>query len=134
MNLFVPKGTIHRDGEEKLQLESRSGIIQFEFVIDTIENWGARRFTPELLLETQRVAVNQIYRCAGHFRDGPVTLEGAVHKPPPHDEVPTLVDEMCAHVNDKWAAPPVHLASYLMWRMNWIHPFFGGNGRTARSI
>jgi len=21
-----------------------------------------------------------------------------------------------------------------MWRLNWIHPFFGGNGRTARSI
>ncbi|MBL8221394.1 MAG: Fic family protein, partial [Bryobacterales bacterium] len=21
----------------------------------------------------------------------------------------------------------------VMWRLNWIHPFFGGNGRTARS-
>jgi Fic family protein len=21
-----------------------------------------------------------------------------------------------------------------MWRANWIHPFFGGNGRTARAI
>ncbi len=21
-----------------------------------------------------------------------------------------------------------------MWRLNWIHPFFGGNGRTARAI
>jgi Fic family protein len=21
-----------------------------------------------------------------------------------------------------------------MWRMNWIHPFFGGNGRTSRAI
>ena len=21
-----------------------------------------------------------------------------------------------------------------MWRVNWIHPFFGGNGRTARVI
>jgi Fic family protein len=21
-----------------------------------------------------------------------------------------------------------------MWRMNWIHPFFGGNGRTARAV
>jgi Fic family protein len=21
-----------------------------------------------------------------------------------------------------------------MWRMNWIHPFFGGNGRSARAI
>jgi hypothetical protein len=21
-----------------------------------------------------------------------------------------------------------------MWSMNWIHPFFGGNGRTARAL
>jgi Fic family protein len=21
-----------------------------------------------------------------------------------------------------------------MWRMNWVHPFYGGNGRTARAI
>jgi Fic family protein len=21
-----------------------------------------------------------------------------------------------------------------MWRMNWIHPFYGGNGRTARAV
>jgi len=21
-----------------------------------------------------------------------------------------------------------------MWRVNWIHPFFGGNGRTARAL
>lgn len=21
-----------------------------------------------------------------------------------------------------------------MWRVNWIHPFFGGNGRTARAV
>lgn len=28
----------------------------------------------------------------------------------------------------------MHLASYLIWRINWIHPFFGGNGRTARAV
>jgi Fic family protein len=21
-----------------------------------------------------------------------------------------------------------------MWRLNWIHPFFGGNGRTSRAV
>jgi len=41
---------------------------------------------------------------------------------------------MCQYVNDNWASTPVHLAAYLMWRMNWIHPFFGGNGRTARAV
>ncbi len=40
---------------------------------------------------------------------------------------------MCEYVNGDSNATPVHLASYVMWRVNWIHPFFGGNGRTARA-
>ena len=30
--------------------------------------------------------------------------------------------------------PPIHLAAYTMWRVNWIHPFAGGNGRTSRAV
>ena len=26
----------------------------------------------------------------------------------------------------------LHLAAYTMWRLNWIHPFSDGNGRTSR--
>lgn len=87
---------------------------------------------PDLLRELQRLAVNQIYTCAGNFRDGPVRIQGVRHEPPPHDQVPGLVEEMCAYVN-AWDKSAIHLASYLMWRINWIHPFFGGNGRTARA-
>lgn len=28
----------------------------------------------------------------------------------------------------------MHLAAYVLWRMNWIHPFVDGNGRTARAV
>ena len=28
---------------------------------------------------------------------------------------------------------PIHLSAYVMWRINWIHPFTDGNGRTARA-
>jgi Fic family protein len=38
-------------------------------------------------------------------------------------------------VNDHWQeSTPIHLAAYLMWRLNWIHPFADGNGRTSRII
>jgi Fic family protein len=50
-------------------------------------------------------------------------------------DVAALVEEMCDYVNDAWSAStPLHLASYLMWRINWIHPFAGGNGRTSRAV
>jgi Fic family protein len=132
---FVPKGSCYRDLEDKRLVESRNGVIQAEFVLYTASNWRpGDRLTPELLRELQRLAVTQIYRCAGHFRDGPVSLQGARHAPPDHTEVPMLVDEMCAYVNTNWGKPPVHLCAYLMWRVNWIHPFFGGNGRTSRAV
>ncbi|MCX6590747.1 MAG: Fic family protein [Acidobacteria bacterium] len=134
-HLFVPSGILFQTFSEKCSLESRNGIIQARWVVDTIENWQSdSRLTPALLLEAQRLAVNQIYRCAGHFRNGPVRLAGAEHGPPEHEAVPLPVDEMCAYVQAHWDSNAVHLASYLMWRINWIHPFFGGNGRTSRAI
>lgn len=37
--------------------------------------------------------------------------------------------------NDKWdEKSPIHLAAYVMWRLNWIHPFTDGNGRTSRAV
>ena len=41
---------------------------------------------------------------------------------------------MCDYVESNWSRTAVHLASYIMWRLNWIHPFSGGNGRTSRAV
>ena len=48
--------------------------------------------------------------------------------------MPDLVAEMCGYVNENWHMSAIHLAAYLLWRMNWIHPFADGNGRTARVV
>jgi Fic family protein len=50
-------------------------------------------------------------------------------------EVPDLVAEMCQYVTDNWNDKnAIHLAAYILWRINWIHPFADGNGRTARVV
>jgi len=41
---------------------------------------------------------------------------------------------MCEYVEEHWDSTPVHLGAYLLWRLNWIHPFRDGNGRTSRAI
>lgn len=47
---------------------------------------------------------------------------------------------MCEYVNKNWSlsgddlSDGIHLASYLMWRLNWIDPFRDGNGRTSRAV
>lgn len=37
-------------------------------------------------------------------------------------------------VNRGWeSSDPVQLAAFVLWRLNHIHPFINGNGRTARA-
>jgi Fic family protein len=49
--------------------------------------------------------------------------------------VPELVEDMSDYVNGHWnESTPIHLAAYVMWRLNWIHPFADGNGRTSRVV
>jgi Fic family protein len=132
--LPVPKGTIYQTDEEKVRLESRNGAIQAAFVLHTANEWKkGTPVTPDILLELQRLAVNQIYRCAGHFRDGKVVVGTLV--PPDYSLVPGHVADMCGYINAHWQdRSAVHLSAYAMWRLNWIHPFYGGNGRTARAF
>ena len=49
--------------------------------------------------------------------------------------VPGEVEEMCDYVNENWeGTSPIHLGAYALWKLNWIHPFTDGNGRTARAL
>jgi fido (protein-threonine AMPylation protein) len=41
---------------------------------------------------------------------------------------------MCEYVNTHFNMSAIHLTAYVMWRHNWIHPFFGGNGRVSRAL
>jgi len=44
------------------------------------------------------------------------------------------MDEFISFVHENWLEmPSTELAGYALWRLNWIHPFIEGNGRTARS-
>jgi Fic family protein len=87
------------------------------------------------MLSLHREALAGISMFAGNFRPAGVAIEGSKHKPPGAHLVPELVEEMCDYVNDHWeSSSAIHLGAYLMWRLNWIHPFADGNGRTSRIL
>jgi Fic family protein len=126
------------DEETKAKLEARNGLLQIDEVMNLIaEAERSRKFKlkPSTLQRLHRLAVKDIYPCAGTYRTRPVSIAGTEHQPPAAEHVPELVEGMCEYVNDSWAtASPVHLSAYIMWRLNWIHPFAGGNGRTSRAV
>lgn len=97
---------------------------------------GDTTITPRIIRRFHQLAIRGIYSCAGHFRDWPVKLTGSPHQPPRRD-VEGLVESMCEIANEKAASgewDAIQVAAYLLWRLNWIHPFGGGNGRTSRAL
>jgi Fic family protein len=127
------------DPQEKAAAEARNGLRQYDAAVSAVQSaldrGGAFKLRPSLILGLQREALAGISSYAGNYRPGGVAIEGSKHEPVGAHLVPELVEEMCDYVNDHWEeSTPIHLAAYLMWRLNWIHPFADGNGRTSRII
>lgn len=124
------------DPIEKAEAEARNGLRQYDAGLQTIQSAldrGSFKLRPSLLLGLHREALRGISSYAGNYRPGGVDIQGSRHAPPGAHLVPELIEQMCDDVNERWGvATPIHLASYVMWRLNWIHPFADGNGRTSR--
>lgn len=121
---------------EMARKETENGFRQYDRMVELIEE-GLRseRFLlrPWMIGELNRLAVDGLSDRPGNLRAAPIEIQGSNHEPPDHVDVGRFVDEMCDYVNDNWHLTAVHLAAYVGWRLNWIHPFADGNGRTSRA-
>ncbi|HEU0098844.1 MAG TPA: Fic family protein [Allosphingosinicella sp.] len=91
-------------------------------------------FSEDMVKRLHSVAMHRLLKEPGEYRQGPVHLTNSPHIPPPWFEVPAHMAGMCDYVNANWdTGDLVHLAAFVMWRLNWIHPFQNGNGRTSRA-
>ena len=127
------------DPDEQARVEARNGVRQFDAVTEMIEHFShpERKFKlrPSHLLHLQRIALDGLSAYAGNFRPAGIEIGGSRHQPPGAHMVPEEIEHMCDYVNDNWdRSSPMHLAAYALWKLNWIHPFTDGNGRTARAI
>lgn len=125
-----------KDPQERAKAEARNGLRQYDAGVRAIQTALERspfKLRLSLILALHREALQGISIYAGNFRPGGVKIEGSQHEPVGAHLVPELVEEMCDYVNDNWErSTPIHLGAYVMWRLNWIHPFADGNGRTSR--
>lgn len=126
-----------RDQQIRAERESLNALRQFDHGIEIIrqhvEDGRPFRLRPSILLGVHRVALDGLSQYAGNFRPADIAIEGSAHQPIGAHLVPAAVEDMCDYVNDSWnSANALHLGAYVMWRLNWIHPFADGNGRTSR--
>lgn len=118
-----------------------------------LNNYNAMRFilenrkrdlSNELVLElhkvvTEKTLEDQSY--AGRYRDDVVYVtdeRGAtVYTPPPNADIPRLMQDLIDWIaveNEKAFIHPIIKASILHFYFVYLHPFFDGNGRTARAL
>jgi Fic family protein len=125
------------DPDAKARIEAANALQQTKAALDLLPAWiaGQQKLRPSLFLRLHGILLDRISAYPGVFRPGPMTISNSQHTPPPSRDVPLLMEELCDYVNENWSSKSsLHLAAYILWRTNWIHPFADGNGRTARIV
>ncbi|HEX8622937.1 MAG TPA: Fic family protein [Allosphingosinicella sp.] len=127
------------DEIERAKREAENAVRQFDAVLDLIDSVerDERPFKLRVsaIQHLHRLAMEGMSRYAGNWRPGPVRIGQSKHVPPREHQVAALMEEMCDWVNDNWSTrTALELSAYVMWRLNWIHPFDDGNGRTSRAV
>ena len=128
-----------KDPEEIAKREAENAVRQFDAVLDLIDEVArdGRTFKlrPSTVLALHKFALDGLSRFAGTWRPSKVEIEQSGHEPPHESQVPALMEDLCDWVNDRFESESaLTLCAYVMWRLNWIHPFLDGNGRTSRAV
>lgn len=137
---YVPIATVITDPEVLARKEAANGVEQFYLALEMIKahvNDPERPFKlrPSQILQLHHEALKDIHPLAGTFRNTAIGISGSTHSPPEPFMVSEEIAALCDYVNRHWEdMGAIHLAAYVLWRTNWIHPFSDGNGRTARAI
>lgn len=102
----------------------------------------------QLPLAPSETAFRELHRCGtlfllnrpGEYRDVPVQVANVrtgevIYQAPAADQVPSLMTSFFEELSRIWQnGDALDAASFALWRINWVHPFKNGNGRTARAF
>jgi Fic family protein len=118
------------------RVQEQNLLRQYDLLTNCIElglSKGIEAFDKYTLWSLNAAAVANIAQFGGRFREQPIYVGN--HIPPHFKDVPTLMDQFLSVVHENWDIidHPTVLPAYALWRLNWIHPFIEGNGRTARA-
>lgn len=119
-----------------LKVQEQNLLRQYDLLLNCIEIGlakGIEAFDKYTLWSLNAAAVANIAQFGGRYRESPIYVGN--HRPPHFKEVNNEMDRFFSVIHENWTIidHPTYLAAYALWRLNWIHPFVEGNGRTARA-
>ena len=112
-----------------------NGLRQYDFlhsIVEAAAAVGRSWLSSQVIRSLNYHAITCLHTNAGEYRPCQVVVGN--HSPPEHFRVSALMDDFVNNVNRMWSeTDPVVLAAFVLWKLNYIHPFINGNGRTARA-
>lgn len=132
--LVVSEGVTIKGKPLKDHLEAKNHIEALSYVFDLIDKDKKHTFSEHLIRSLHHLVVLDTEKeGAGKYRTSDVMITGTDHRPPEAFEVPRLMHELLGWMSEeKTTLHPVELSAMLHHKIVHIHPFFDGNGRTAR--
>lgn len=134
MILFELVGNEKHKAYENLSIDNLERQYDFlRSIINAAIELNRPMLSNEIIKALNSHAISCLHVSAGQFRPCPVRVGN--HIPPEHYRVPELMNTFVNEVNRYWeTSDPVSLATHVLWKVNYIHPFINGNGRTARAL
>jgi Fic family protein len=103
--------------------------------IDSIHRLNATALSSLLAIRRAgRMAAACAIDAPGAYRRTAIAIRNSDHAPPPPQAVQAQMHALFSHLDTAWAwQDAAWLGGLTLWRINWIHPYREGNGRTARA-
>jgi Fic family protein len=127
------------------QLNAANTINVLEALVTLLNNL---RLPDQLPWFPNEIAIKELHRCGtlfllnkpGEYREVPVQVVNSqtgqvIYQAPPSDQVQPLMSGFFEELQQIWInGDALDAAAFALWRINWVHPFRNGNGRTARAF
>lgn len=134
--LVLNEGITIKGKSLKEHLEAKDHYEALNYLCDFIEKDSRNTISEVFIRSIQQLMVKDTdLEFAGSYRTGNVMITGSNHIPPEAGIISTEMNRLIRWVQkERKNLHPIELAALLHHKLVFIHPFFDGNGRTARLI
>lgn len=132
--LVINEGITVKGKPLKDHLEAKDHQAALEYLYDLIDKNKRHTISEVLIRNLHQIIVQETDKeWAGRYRNANVVIGGAKHTPPDALQVPQKMRALISWLNSqKNKMNIIELSALLHHKLVHIHPFFDGNGRTAR--
>ena len=132
--LVINEGITVKGKPLKDHLEAKDHHAALQYLYELIEKGKQHTMSERLIRSFHQLITRETDKeWAGVYRNANVIIGGADHTPPDALEVPQEMRKFIEWIkNNKKSLHIIELAALLHHKLVYIHPFFDGNGRTAR--